>query len=179
MPDKEFMNHTQIFRFSSLKIAILALAFFCFYTPFAAADVYKCVNNVGKTEFSDAPCSGRSSGKTIDVKPNVVDMSEQREQSLKAENQALKDKLSANQADSINRRAQNNSDSSRIDGAACRTAKHDYEVSASSIDKNPAMLRARESAMYGACGMREPDRTNINIKNDSSGAPNYVAPSAH
>jgi hypothetical protein len=173
---EEFMKQSQIFCPSPLKVAIFAMVSSCFYAPFATADVYKCMNHVGKTEFSDAPCSAGSAGKTIGVKPNVVDMSEQREQSLKAENQMLKDKLAANQADSSNPRANNNSDSSRIDSAACRTAKHDYEITASSIEKNSAMLRVRESAMYGACGLREPDRTNINIKTELSGTPTYLVP---
>lgn len=170
------MKHTQIFRVSISRLVMLTVASSCIYSPFASADIYKCVNNVGKIEFSDAACLAGSAGKAIGVKPNVLDTSDQREQSLKAENKMLRDKLAANQADSSIQRASNNSDSSRIDSAACRTAKHDYEITASSIDKNPAMLRARESAMYGACGLREPDRTHITVKNKVTAAPVYMGP---
>ena len=162
----------------TFKSSVVVLACACFYAPLASAEVYRCTNSAGKTEFSDAPCPRGSASKSLDIRPNVVDTSDFREQSLKAENQELRNQLATRQTDAANSGKANTNDASRIDSAACRTAKRDLEITASSIDKNPAMFRAREAAMYGACGLREPDRTNITIKNEKSRDPVYLVPKA-
>ncbi len=133
----------------------------------AAAEVYKCVNSAGATEFSDAPCSRGSQGHRVEVRPNTLDTSGAREQSLRAENQQLQQKLNTAQAGNQPPANTAAPDASRVDSFACKQAKRDLEITASSIDKDPAMLRARQSAMYGACGLREPDQqtTNIRIQN--------------
>lgn len=166
----------------TFKSTVWVVACTCFYAPLASAEVYRCTNSAGKTEFSDAPCPRGSASKSLDIRPNVVDTSDFREQSLKAENQELRNQLATRQADAATATANSGSttppDASRIDSAACRTAKHDLEITASSIVKNPAMFRAREAAMYGACGLREPDRTNITIKNETPRDPVYLVPKA-
>lgn len=164
-------------RISACKKTLIAVASLFFLCPIALADVYRCQSPTGKVAFSDAPCTVGNAGQAVDIRPNVVNTSDLREQMLRAENQVLKDQLAAKPAGSIQQPLPSNSEAWRIDTAACRTAKHDYEISASSIDKNPAMLRARESAMYGACGMREPDRTTVKIGNERSGSSTYLVPS--
>ena len=149
----------------------------------ASAEVYKCTNADGKTGFSDAPCPKGQTGQVVEVKSNSIDTSEQREQSLKSENQALKEKLAAAErggAPNAQPAAPAGPDASRIDSAACKTATRDYEITAGSIAQNKALIRARESAMYGACGMREPDRqtTQVKVDNGNSGKPRYVVPAA-
>jgi hypothetical protein len=148
--------------------------------PLAQAEVYKCVNAAGAVEFSDAPCAKGQQGQVVEVKPNNLDTSEQREATLRSENQMLRDKLAASERAAADAKAQAPVDPQayRMDSAACKTAKRDYEVTASSSAPNRAMLRARESAMYGACGMREPDRQTINVGNQGNGyrVPHYTAP---
>ena len=101
-----------------------------------------------------------------------------REQLLKIENRSLQDKLSATQpapATSL----QGQADFARSDTPACRSAKRDVEVAATSIENNKALIRARQSAMYVACGIREPDKqvTNINAGHRSErGDRPYVDP---
>lgn len=145
---------------------MLALVLLTMFAPGrqAMAEVYRCTNAAGATEFSDAPCGKGSQGAKIDVRPNTLDTSGAREQNLKAENQRLQNALDAQQGSA---KAGPAAEAPRIDSFACKQARRDYEVAASSIDKAPALLRARQSAMYGACGMREPDQqtTNIRIQN--------------
>lgn len=178
------MKRSHLIDSVTFKSSVVVLACACFYAPLASAEVYRCTNSAGKTEFSDAPCPRGSASKSLDIRPNVVDTSDFREQSLRAENQALRNQLATRQADAAtapataNSGSANSPDASRIDSAACRTAKHDLEITASSIVKNPAMFRAREAAMYGACGLREPDRTNITIKNETPRDPVYLVPKA-
>lgn len=52
----------------------------------------------------------------------------------------------------------------RIDRAACEKARRDYDVAVSSITYSKAARQAKREQMYGACGMREPDKTNINVR---------------
>jgi hypothetical protein len=162
--------------------ATLLCGMFLIAAP-VSAEIYKCTNADGKTSFSDAPCPKGQTGQVVEVKSNSIDTSEQREQSLKSENQALKEKLAAAERAGVptaQPAAPAGPDASRIDSAACKTATRDYEIAAGSIANNKALIRARESAMYGSCGMREPDRqtTKVKVDNNGSGKPRYVVPPA-
>ena len=159
----------KINRSKSLKIPYIfiffgVLVFSAFHS--AQAEVYKCETDSGKIEFSDSPCANNAKGGKIVVKPNSLDTSAVREQNLREQNQQLQEKLNSNTGNS--QQTNNTANSSLMDSYACKQAKRDYEVTASSIDKDPAMLQMRSSAMYAACGIREPDRkiTNIKIENN-------------
>jgi hypothetical protein len=135
-------------------------------TP-ASAEVYRCTNAAGATEFSDAPCPKGSQGGSVEVKPNVLDHSGAREQTLKAENQRLQEQLAAQPAGAAGTKTA--ADAPRVDSFACKQAQRDLEVAASSIEKVPATLRTRQTAMYAACGLREPDRPTTNIRINNGG----------
>ena len=140
-----------------------------------AAEVYKCTNASGKVEFTDAPCGTQRKSTVVDVRPNSLDNSAVREQLLKIENRSLQDKLAATQPTPATA-LQEQSDSPRADSQACRSAKRDAEVAATSVENNRDLIRARRSAVYIACGVREPDRqiTNVNVGN--RGDQPYVDP---
>lgn len=132
-----------------------------------AAEVFKCTTASGKVEFTDAPCGAKQTSAVVDARPNSLDNSAVREQLLKIENQSLRDKLSAIQpapATSMQRQT----DFARSDTPECRSARRDVEAAATSVENNRALIRARQSAMYIACGVREPDRqtTNIDVGRD-------------
>lgn len=127
-----------------------------------AAEVFKCTNASGKVEFTDAPCGAKQTSAVVDARPNSLDNSAVREQLLKIENKALQDKLAAAlpaPATSM----QGQTDFARSDTPACRSAKRDVEAAATSVENNRALIRVRQSAMYIACGVREPDRQTTNI----------------
>ncbi len=155
---------------TSRALISLGLLFFSI-SPSVQAEVYKCSTDSGKIEFSDSPCPNNSKGGKILVKPNSLDTSATREQNLRDQNQKLQEKLNSNSVNS--QQMTRTTDPSLMDSYGCKQAKRDYEVTASSIDKDPAMLQMRSSAMYAACGIREPDRkiTNIKIENNSTVQP--------
>ena len=142
-----------------------ALVVFCHV---ASAQVYRCVDATGATSFSDAPCRSASQGGRIEIRPNTLDHSGEREQALKAENLRLQGQLGALQNAAPATAQAAAPQPSRLDSFACRQARRDLEVAASSIEKNRAMIQARQSAMYGACGQQEPNQqiTNIRIENE-------------
>jgi hypothetical protein len=152
-------------RYLSALIGTFACALAVLSPLTARADVFKCTSPGGAVEFSGTPCRTAITSESVQVKPNVLDSSEQRQAALKAENQALRAKLEAvqNNAATQPQVAQSTQAADRMDSTACQRARRDYEVTASSVGRTPAMLKARESMMYGACGMREPDRTSTNV----------------
>src|SRR4051794_21042975 len=98
--------------------ALLALALALLFASgrHALAEVYRCTNAAGATEFSDAPCAKGSQGAKIDVRPNTLDTSGAREQNLKAENQRLQNALDAQQGSA----AKASAEAPRIDSFACK-----------------------------------------------------------
>ena len=132
-----------------------------------AAEVFKCTNPSGKVEFTDAPCGTTQRSTVVDARPNILDNSAVREQLLKIENRSLQDKLAAAQPaqPAPPTSLQGQTDFARSDTPACRSSKRDVEAAATSVENNKALIRARQSAMYVACGVREPDKqiTNINV----------------
>lgn len=63
-----------------LKIFVAGL-FLIANLTFAQTRVYRCIEvGTGKVAFSDIPCSGKSSGAGVDVRPNTLDSSGSREQ---------------------------------------------------------------------------------------------------
>ena len=146
--------------------ATVALAAVCMlFAGAASAEVYKCTGADGKVTFGDSPCTGSANEKVLKVRPNTIDTSQDRNRQLVNENSRLQEQLSSQRvaaaqaphghSEQIDRRG---------NSADCASARRDYEVEASSIARTDAKLRARESMMYGACGMREPERTS-NVTN--------------
>ena len=152
---------------SRLALGLLASAGpLIFVSGVQAAEVFRCTAASGKVEFTDAPCGTSQKSAVVEARPNSLDNSAVREQLLKIENRSLQDKLAAPQpvpATSL----QGQPEFARSDTAACRSAKRDVEVAATSVENNKALIRTRQSAMYVACGVREPDKqiTNINVGN--------------
>lgn len=167
-------------RLRALMTLLLPVGFLLVAGASQGAEVFKCTNASGKVEFTDAPCGTAQKSAVVDARPNSLDNSAVREQLLKIGNRALQDKLAATQpAAAVPLQAQ--TDPSRSDSPACRTAQRDAEIAATSIENNKQLIRARRSAMYVACGVREPDKqvTNINVDNrgDRANRP-YVDPRA-
>lgn len=131
----------------------------------AHAQVYRCVEGgTGKITFSDIPCHGRATGRQVDATPNTLDSSASREQALRSEVQELRDKLreqqQASQAETTGR-TQADLHAERIDSKACEDARWYYESETRTNPNNQAAIDAKRSAMFGACGMKEPDRVEV------------------
>ncbi|MCX7276105.1 MAG: DUF4124 domain-containing protein [Burkholderiales bacterium] len=145
------------------KLVGMLLSLGCVVASTSHAEVYRCQGATGKVEFSDVPCPTGAASTTLTVRPNVLNSAEGREQALRADNQRLAQQLEAeqrkNQAASQSGKTQPDLQAAQQNSLECRRAKRDYEVSASSIQPNKGQVSALASAMYGACGLREPDRT--------------------
>ena len=131
----------------------------------AAAQVNKCMRADGQIEFSDVPCASTSKGGQVSVRSNSLDSSGAREQSLKAENNELRQRLSEQQRGfqtppSQSGRTYPDLQSEKAGSYACKTAQRNYETANSRLtdkrDTRPERLR-----MYAECGMKEPDEINV------------------
>lgn len=137
-------------------------------TSVVAQEVYRCKAPDGRVSFSDAPCPSASKAERLVVTPNSLDHGGAREQQLLIENQRLKEQLRTQQALQVAppspseppKRAE------RIDSIECQRARRDYEVTANSSSNKKRVIEAKRAAMYGICGMREPDRTDVRINNE-------------
>ncbi|WP_420094145.1 hypothetical protein [Parazoarcus communis] len=118
----------------------------------------------GKIVFSDVPCHGKTSGRPVDASPNTIDASGSREQALRREVQELRERMNKYESASQASRSPSDQQSPRIDSRACEQARRSYDIEAGSLMQNRAAIEAKRSAMYGACGMREPTR--IEIRNE-------------
>lgn len=58
----------------------VAVALFCFLSPVAHAQVLKCVDRDGNIQFSNIGCPAGTSQRSVEVRPNAVDMSGLRDQ---------------------------------------------------------------------------------------------------
>jgi hypothetical protein len=141
----------------------------------ASAQIYRCTGPDGRTVFSDTACAPGSP--KLEPRPNVVDTSGQRETQLRMENQALREQLEQSQRTAA-APAPAPRENDRFDSAACKSARRDHELAANSVARNQALIDARAAAMYGACGLREPDRrtTTINIRTRESAPPPVLLP---
>lgn len=141
----------------------------------AHAQVYRCVSPTGKVEYADAPCEKGARGTVVDLRPNVIESAGLREQALRLENERLKEQI-RNPATSASaaERAPGAEPASRVDPVACRQARRDYEVTASSTSNTKELIRAKESAMYSECGIKEPERQNIQVNVQREDPPRYL-----
>lgn len=130
-----------------------------------AQTVFRCIEDkTGKISYSNVPCHGANSGREISVRENSLDTSGAREQALRRELNDLRSRVQAmEQAPAAPAPVAN-----RMDSEECRQARRSYDIEAGSMTRTKSTVEAKRSAMYGACGMREPDRveiTNIEVNN--------------
>ncbi|AYH45890.1 DUF4124 domain-containing protein [Azoarcus sp. DN11] len=150
----------------------------------AHAQVYRCVEDgTGRITFSDMPCHGKATGREIDVTPNTLDASAGREQALRSEVQELREKLREQQQTSqtdVTGRTQADLQATRFDSKACEDARWYYESETRTNPNNEAAIDAKRSAMFGACGMKEPDRVevrrNVVVRQELAPVPRSMAP---
>lgn len=163
---------------SALMTLLLPAGFLLVAGASQGAEVFKCTNASGKVEFTDAPCGTNRKSTVVEARPNSLDNSAVREQLLKIENRKLQEKLAATQPAAA-APLQGQTEFARNDTPACRSAQRDAEIAATSVENNKQLIHARRSAMYVACGVREPDKqiTNVNVGNrgDRADRP-YVDP---
>lgn len=156
-------EHTLLVAGHIVRILTLAVAGVMFLSAPAWAQVFKCVEErSGKVVFSDVPCHGKTSGRAVDATPNTIDASGSREQALRREVQELRERMGNYESASKAGRSPSDQQSPRIDSRACEQARRSYDIEAGAFKQNKAAIEAKRSAMYGACGMREPTRIEIN-----------------
>jgi len=150
----------------ALRLLGMALGTLMMASPGAAQTFYKCLGPQGRPEFSDKPCAaGSTRQEKQQPRDNTLDASGLREQHLIQENQRLRQELDSQRASGPPAmppgRTPSDLQAERIDGIACQRARRDLEIASNSISPNHAAIQARRSAMYGACGMREPPQVTI------------------
>ena len=141
------------------RIVLLLIA--CVASPMQAQTIYRCQSPSGQVLFSDEPCPAGSRVERVNAQPNSIDTSSDRARSLSSAPPAP----ATAPAREVTRSDAADVAADRSQSYACRQAQRDYEVTASSTSNPPALIEAKRSAMFAACGLREPDR-----------APTEVAP---
>lgn len=133
----------------------------------ANAQVFKCVDAAtGKLAYSDTPCKKGSTGGVERIQNNTIDSSGSREQALRRELQEMQrrmDSLENKRDQPTYGRTESDLQAERADSRECEQAKRSYDIEAGSMTRSRSTVAAKESAMRSACGMREPDRTTINV----------------
>lgn len=127
-----------------------------------AQQVYRCQQADGRVAYSDAPCPRNARQAQVDVAPNTVDTSADREQMLKQENERLRDQLRREQSAASRPQpvvVQNAAPADRVNTPECRKAQEAYETAASAMTNTEAFIDAKRSAFFATCGLAEPDRT--------------------
>ncbi len=140
----------------------------------AQAQILKCVDAKGNIEFSNQSCQKGWTRQELAIKENTVNSSGAREQALLVENQKLKDQLQKSQREAAADQpgtpagapgatvlSEADLQAQRQRSSACEDAARRYEIAAGSIAPVPDLIAARRSAMFIACGIREPDNVNI------------------
>ncbi|MDP2229938.1 DUF4124 domain-containing protein [Methylotenera sp.] len=167
-------------------------------TQYSYAEVYKCKDSHNKTIYSDKPCS-IGLGSKLDINTNSPQNSQPVEKSpvirqldasvagaiaqgdlSRAESLAVTKEQweSIATAKRINQENQNKIDVGRTEADLsaekgnsfdCQQAKRSYELDASDRYANESKIKARQSMMRQACGMKEPieinNKTEVNVNN--------------
>ena len=130
-------------------------------THATAQQVYKCLSVSGKVRYADEPCAKSDHASKVSIQPNVLGTVDPRDTLLRREAKRLaaQDRIAEQSAPLPVAVAAPiaASASANFDGVACQRARRDYEVTASSSANTRAIVEAKRSMMYGACGQREPD----------------------
>lgn len=164
------------------------------YTQHSYAEVYKCKGSQNKTVYSDKPCSAgigkkldidtdfSQNSQPVEKSPAIrqLDASvaaaiaqgdlshaeslavtkEQWESIAKAKklNQENQDKI-------VTGRTEADLSAEKGDSYECQQAKRKYEMATASADSfNQSKIKARQSMMRQACGMKEPTEVNNNTE---------------
>jgi len=120
-----------------------------------AQTVYRCQSPSGQVLFSDEPCPAGSRVERVNVQPNSIDASGDRARGWSSSPPAP---AAAPPRETVRSDTADAAAADRSQSFACRQAQRDYEVTASSTANPPALIEAKRSAMFAACGLREPDR---------------------
>jgi hypothetical protein len=148
----------------------------------SAQSVYKCLSPSGKVLYADAACAKHDTASTVSVQPNALGSSEYGDRLLRQEIVTLREQLRAAQQSGAAPQAngtpadthvQSGPAPLAVDSLACTRAKRDYEVTASSSANTRAIIEAKRTMMYGACGQREPDVQKTVIVRPVSTPPRY------
>lgn len=146
----------------------------------SAQSVYKCLSPSGKVLYADAACAKHDTSSTVSVQPNALGSAEYSDRMLRQQIDTLRAQLRAAQPSGAtpqaavapaNANAQ--AGLAPIDSVACTRARRDYEVTASSSANTRAIIEAKRSMMYGACGQREPDVQQTVVIRQVTRAPQY------
>lgn len=152
-----------------LRSGLIFLRWACFCaalgtgTHATAQHVYKCMSVSGRIGYSDAPCAKSDTASKVSIQPNALDTVDPRGSALRHGDELLNPQLRIAQQSVItpsavaHAPAVDDSPLARVDSVSCQRAKRDYEVTASSRANTRAIIDAKRSMMYGACGQREPD----------------------
>jgi hypothetical protein len=147
------------------KTAMSLLRWFCVGAALAmgamasAQDVYKCRSSSGKITYADEPCAKSDSASRVSVQPNLLVAFQPRDTPLRPDAEPLHARHLSAPAQAPLAAATPMADATpaRLDSPACERAKRDYEVTASSSANTRAIIAAKRSMMFSACGQREPD----------------------
>lgn len=146
------------------RFALAAVA--AFIAAPATAQVYRCTDDTtGKVIYADTPCQRSAAGGVVPIEQNTLDTSGSREQALKLEIKALRqrvDALESGAAAPRYGRTESDLHAERADSFACQQAKRSLDIEAGSGTSTRASVEAKAAAMRIACGVREPDRVEIN-----------------
>ncbi len=168
------MDHSTAYRLRFLLVPLLALLALA-----AQGQVLKCVGPKGQVEFSNQSCQKGWTRQELAIKENTVSQSGAREQALLLENERLKAQLeqaktaptsAATASASAGAQTLTEADlaAQRLKSPACEDAARRYEIAAGSIAPVADLIAARRSAMFAACGIREPDsvsvKTNVQVE---------------
>jgi hypothetical protein len=169
------------------KIFKIALALVISQASLAYGETYKCRSSAGHIQYSDSPCP---SGNTIESVSEARITTNQRVVPVQESNQGTYAKALDGMVDEAIgsgdlRRAKELAitpahwskirmaetprpktsaeiQAEMANSEKCEHAKRSYEIEANSHKQVQESIDAKKRVMYSACGMREPDSTNIN-----------------
>lgn len=132
----------------------------------ADAQVFRCADErTGRIAYSDAPCQGSTSGGAVRIQENTLDTSDSREQALRRELHELRQRMDSYETNSDRPaygRTESDLQAERADSRECQQAKRSLEIESGSMTRSKSSVEAKAAAMRSACGIREPDRVEIN-----------------
>ena len=168
------------------------------YSQHSYAEVYKCKDSHNKTIYSDKPCSeGVSSKLDINTNPSPSSQPVQKPPTIRQLDASVASAIAQGDfsyaeslavtkeqwdsiaiAKKINQESLNKTVIGRTEADLsaekgnsfdCKQAKRSYELDASDRYATEAKVKARESMMRQACGMKEPteinNNTEVNVNN--------------
>ena len=145
-----------------MKTFFSAVVIFFSLASSCGAEVVKCTTADGKVEYTDGVCAS-GIGRAISVNQNTLASSAVRELASKDETEQ-RTQLHSEAGAPILGRTESDLAAEKAGTVECARAKRNYEVAASSIQRN-RNTAADELAMYSACGIKPPDKTVYKLRN--------------